>query len=590
MAVTGPSPSRRTAALLATAMLLTLGGGLLLARALAVGRAVVTTQTIAPPSPRERENHEAAAEDRTPEIRGKILDADGNPVQRATVRLASPNLPHTVLRETESDLAGTFSFARVVAGPVRVVADHDPEGAVTSAVLKAEDGETTEVTLVLSPTSAVRGTVVDTADHPVTGAALSIEGVPWTVGRVTSGADGAFRIVAVPNDAAFVVAVARGYRSARVAMADSDDDTERVVRIRLAAGPSAEGDVQDADGHPVRALVVACEGEPSEARTTSAEDGSFQLPPSAIGCSAVAQHDAYAPSDAVALLEGRRALLRLKAGGAIDGVVIEEGERPVPSFTVGIESFSAANGRAHRSAPGRKFEDPRGAFRWDKLAPGRYVLVATAGDRAPARSDSIEVLAGAVTTGVRIVLGSGGSIVGHVYDQGHTPLTDVDLRFDSASSVLESRAVTKTDSAGRYRLDGAPSGPFTLRAQKGGFRVRMVSGLQVAPRKTITADIALTAIDGGPGMEFGGIGAGLAQSADGVALSSVFPGDPAERQGLHAGDRVIRVDGEETDGMSIADVLQRIRGEPGTSLGLTVERAKTGELVDILVTRALIVH
>ena len=40
----------------------------------------------------------------------------------------------------------------------------------------------------------------------------------------------------------------------------------------------------------------------------------------------------------------------------------------------------------------------------------------------------------------------------------------------------------------------------------------------------------------------------------------------------------------------IADALQRLRGEAGTSVGVSVQRPKTGESVDVLIERATIVR
>ena len=345
----------------------------------------------APPPPPE--------EDRTPEIRGRILDADGNPVNGAAVRLVSPSLPYTVYADARSDAAGRFSFAHVGLERVRVVADHDPGGAVTSAELRVAQGQTTELTLVLSPASAVHGTVVDSEDHAVAGATIFVEGVPWIVPSATSDADGAFRLGVVPNGVTSLVAVARGYKSARVSLPRRDDPVELVVHVRLEAGPAALGDVRDPDGNPIRARVVACEGQPAEASAVSAEDGTFELPASAIGCAAVAQHDEYEASDAVVLVEGRRVELRLRPGGSIEGVVLDDTGAAIPSFTVGVESFSGAQSRSLRSTPPRKVDDARGAFRLEKLAPGRYVLTAGTSGKPPGRSDPIDVAGGIATTG-----------------------------------------------------------------------------------------------------------------------------------------------------------------------------------------------
>jgi hypothetical protein len=528
--------------------------------------------------------------DRTPEIRGHIFDVDGNPVSGAAVRLVSPSVPYTVALSATSDAAGGFSFAHIGSERFRVVADHDPDGAVTSAELRVAPGQSLDITLVLSAASAVRGMVVDTDDKAVAGATLFVEGVPWIVPSAATDAAGAFRFAIVPNGATSLLAVARGYRTARVTLPRRDDPVELSVRVVLAAGPPAEGDVLDPDGNPIKARVVACEGQPAEASAVSGDDGTFQLPPSAIGCAVVAQHDEYEASDAAVLVEGRRAQLRLRPGGAIEGVVVDDRGAPVPSFTIGVESFSGTQSRSLRGTPPRKIDDPRGAFRLEKLAPGSYVLSAGAPGTPPGRSDSIDVAGGVATRGVRIVVPAGGTVAGLVVDERRVPIEGVELRFDAVSSVIESSARTTTDSAGQYRLEGAPPGLFTLRAQKDGYRIRMLSGLRVDSRRTLAQDIVLAAVDGGAGLEFGGIGANLTPTPEGITMSGVGPGDPAERAGLRAGDRILAIDGESTDGMSMTDALQRLRGEAGTSVGVSVRRPKTGETVDVTIERAAILR
>jgi hypothetical protein len=539
------------------------------------------TSAPAPPEP-------TTPEDRAAEIHGRILDANGDPVEGAAVRLVSAGSPSRVLRAAKSAAGGSFSFAGVGPDAVRVVADHGSDGAVSSADLRVADGRSIEITLVLSTTGSVFGTVVDADDHPVAGATLSILGALWTVPDTTSDPAGAFRFVAVPREATFLAAVATGYRAARMALPHRDDQADREVRVHLAAAPPVEGEVRDPDGQPTRAAVVACGGQPSETRTVSADDGTFELPSSSIGCSAVAQHDEYAPSEPAAVVDGQRLVLHLKAGGSIDGIVVDERARGIPSFTVGIETFSGAQARSPRSRGPRSFEDPRGAFRWESLAPGSYVLTVAASGKPPTRSDAIDVVAGAVAT-ARIVLPEGGSVTGHVYDERRATLEGVDIRFDSVSSVVESSATTKTDRAGFYRLDGAPAGPFTLRAQQPGFRVRLLSGLRVASSRTLTQDVTLTSVDGGAAMELGGIGANLIQTGGGISLGSVFPGAPAERAGLRGGDHVLSVDGEDMEQMPLVDALQRLRGEAGTSVSVTVQRPN-GEIVDVLITRAAIIR
>jgi hypothetical protein len=527
--------------------------------------------------------------DRTPEIRGHILDADGNPVGEATVRLVSPSPTYRVYQDTKTDRGGAFSLAHIEPGRVRVVAEHGADGIVTSAVLKVSERQTLELTLVLSVAGAIRGTVVDVQSRPVAGAQLSVEGMPWSV-SATSDTAGAFRLTTVPAEATALVAVATGFKTGRVPLGTRNDQVELVVRFVLSASAPVDGEVRDDEGSPVSARVVACEEQPSEAKTQSAADGTFQLPPSAIGCEAVAEHDELAPSDAARVVEGRHLVLRLHAGGSIAGVVVDDRGAAVSPFQIGIESFVPARGRSFELHGARNFADWAGAFRWDKLAPGSYVLTASTAGRPPARSGSIDVRSGITSSGVRIVLAQGGALMGTVTDEAHTPLAGVDLRFDQVSRVLESEAVTQTDAAGRYHLTGAPAGPFTVRAHREGFRALFVAGLRVESGSTLRRDITLVALDGGGSMEFGGIGAGLAQTPDGLTLHNVFQDDPAARAGLRAGDRIVLIDGEPTDGMSIPDALQRIRGEPGTSVGVSVQRPDTGDVVNLTIVRGRVVR
>jgi hypothetical protein len=585
-------PSRLTATVLVATMIVVptvLGVGVLLVRSPA--RPVAST-IATPPAPTPGPSAETppdAAVNQQAEILGRILDADGNPAQGAAVHALSVGSPSRILADTISDAGGRFSFDRLAEPIVRVVADHEPDGFAISASLRVVEGRSVELTLVLSAAGAILGTVVDGADHPVVGATVAIDGLPWLARKATSDAAGAFRLAAVPTETPTVVAFASGYRAARVPLPRRDEATDVTIRVRLDSAPPVLGDVHDPDGKPVHARVVACEGQPSEARVESGDDGTFQLPASTFGCGAVAQHDDYGPSDPATVTEGRRLLLELKAGGAIEGTVVDDRGAAVTAFSVGIESFAGAQKRGGGNGGARKVEDPGGAFRWDRLAPGDYVLSASAQDKPPARSDPIAVTAGA-TAHARIVLAQGGTVVGRVTDERRAPLADVTMTFDTVSSVVGSTASAKTDASGQYRLDGAPSGtPFTLRAQKDGFRVHLISALRVDPRGTLTQNVVLTSFDGGPGLELGGIGANVVGSPDGIAFGAIYPGDPADRAGLKAGDRVTRVDGEDTDHMSVADAIQRLRGEVGTTVGVSVARAN-GETLDVFITRGTIVH
>ncbi len=517
--------------------------------------------------------------ERVVQLQGHIVDESGDPVSGAHVRvLASAH----GIAETSTDSAGHFAFDRLANGPVRVEADHEPEGVVDSAPIIISSAPT-DLTLVLAP-AGISGSVVDGDNgHPIAGAALSVEGVPFAASAATTDDAGAFHFAAVPFEATAIVAVANGYRSSRVVLGSREDKPEPTFRIVLRAAPPIEGDVVDANGSQIHARIVACEGKPFEAHVESGDDGAFQLPPATVGCDAFAMHDDMAASDAVPIVEGRHLTLHLGVAGSIAGFAVDERGRSIDAFSIGVESFVPTRGTSGRPSNTTAFQS--GSFRLDRLVPGTYVLTAVTNGRPPARSDRIAVSSGATTDNVKIVIAQGGIIEGRVVDGEHVPLADVELRFDAVSAVAKSDAVAKTDSSGRYRLEGAPAGPFTVGAQKDGYRHKLVSGLTVSSGNTTTKDITLTK---GEGFELSGIGANVGGSGNGIAFAGILPGDPAELGGLHPGDRILRIDGEEIAGLSIEDAIQRLRGEPGTVVGITVERA--GATLDVVITRAAVVH
>jgi len=87
--------------------------------------------------------------------------------------------------------------------------------------------------------------------------------------------------------------------------------------------------------------------------------------------------------------------------------------------------------------------------------------------------------------------------------------------------------------------------------------------------------------------EFGGLGIEVGME-DGV-LKIIAPIDdsPAERAGIKAGDFIIRIDGQSTQGLSMMEAVGKMRGKPGEKIRLTLVR-DGGQPFDVQLTRALI--
>lgn len=75
---------------------------------------------------------------------------------------------------------------------------------------------------------------------------------------------------------------------------------------------------------------------------------------------------------------------------------------------------------------------------------------------------------------------------------------------------------------------------------------------------------------------FEGIGAELGKNADdNIIIVSPIAGFPAERAGLRPRDILAEIDGESAGGLTISEAVDKIRGEKGTTVTLTVIRDNT---------------
>ena len=72
--------------------------------------------------------------------------------------------------------------------------------------------------------------------------------------------------------------------------------------------------------------------------------------------------------------------------------------------------------------------------------------------------------------------------------------------------------------------------------------------------------------------EFGGVGLELARQGDLFRVAASLDDTPAARAGIRAGDELVAIDGERLTGLSLADVLRRMRGPAGKRVLLTLMR------------------
>jgi carboxyl-terminal processing protease len=88
--------------------------------------------------------------------------------------------------------------------------------------------------------------------------------------------------------------------------------------------------------------------------------------------------------------------------------------------------------------------------------------------------------------------------------------------------------------------------------------------------------------------EFAGIGAELTRDTDGrPKVISPIDDTPAARAGIKPGDEILKINGKITDGMSLKDVVDVLRGPADTKVEITIGRADSKPF-DVTLTRAII--
>lgn len=88
---------------------------------------------------------------------------------------------------------------------------------------------------------------------------------------------------------------------------------------------------------------------------------------------------------------------------------------------------------------------------------------------------------------------------------------------------------------------------------------------------------------------FGGIGAEIGIKENEIIIIAPLKNNPAEKAGLKAGDKILKVGGKSTAGLTVDDAVKLIRGETGTIVNLLILRDSWKEAREIKVTRAIII-
>ncbi len=87
--------------------------------------------------------------------------------------------------------------------------------------------------------------------------------------------------------------------------------------------------------------------------------------------------------------------------------------------------------------------------------------------------------------------------------------------------------------------------------------------------------------------KFEGIGIQFNIHEDTILVTQTIPGGPSEKLGIKAGDRIVKIDGNNVTNIKITnnDVLKKLRGDKGTKVTVGIYRRSVIDLLDYVITR-----
>jgi hypothetical protein len=403
---------------------------------------------------------------KVPEIKGKVLDPDGNPAPASLVRLA-PDVPDGIpvisdfmskglvfLAVTASDLEGNFHLAGFRGAKdgtqYRVLADHVAyaRGKSEPFSLDAKDiaaGSAKEVEVRLTRAGRIKGPVTDGA-RAIPGAAVRL-----TKKRQVEGQDptqGMFlKILSLPKGGETAYANREGlYDHARlepgtyVLQAEMtvtlEPGEEKEVPLKLEAGGSIVGMVTDREGVPVAGARLRLIKEPGILETDmrrvveaqkffggafksarSDESGAFALDGLPDGTySILASRAGFTQAEVKSLSPGGpEQRIVLVPAAVLSGTVADNATGlPVTSFTVKVNKAGTGDAAWPFWGGERSTSDAEGRFVRDDLEEGKYEVEVAAVGFMAARAE-VDLVAG-TRTEQPFFLMQAGRIQGRVLD------------------------------------------------------------------------------------------------------------------------------------------------------------------------------
>lgn len=228
------------------------------------------------------------------------------------------------------------------------------------------------------------------------------------------------------------------------------------------------GVVEDGDGRPLSGVRVSFEGDEARGHAREAQtgpDGAFSIPlPAGFpATTAVVVDRLRVWRVPVAPAEGERLRIVLAPPDCVPVRVLTPGAAPVPT-RYGWTALRRDLGGSLVEGPSGVAAGPR--FAAAGLSPGDWAIVVWAGPFLPAVHEPVRLDGKSCHPLVTVeVFRRGAAVAGRVLARSGAPRADctVAVRADASTIRLpESRTTARTDSGGRYRIEGLPSGRYAI--------------------------------------------------------------------------------------------------------------------------------
>jgi len=87
---------------------------------------------------------------------------------------------------------------------------------------------------------------------------------------------------------------------------------------------------------------------------------------------------------------------------------------------------------------------------------------------------------------------------------------------------------------------------------------------------------------------FGGVGILVGMRDNVLTVISPTEDSPAYKAGIQAGDKIVKIEGKTTEKTTLPEAVQKLRGEPGSKVTISIMRPTTKEVKDYSLTRSTI--